>query len=67
MCRQKTGAVPDEPVVDLLGRKGGSTFSKYKLAKAYVRWTRDHVAGARSEAERKAWGKLIDAVNSALK
>jgi hypothetical protein len=58
---------PDAPIVDLLSRKGGNAFSKYKLAKAYARWMRDHVAGDLAETERRAWGKLIDAVNSALK
>ncbi|SCX03891.1 AAA family ATPase [Agrobacterium rosae] len=63
----EVAASPTTPVIDLLTRKGGAKFSKYKLAKAYVRWTREHSSSDLSEAERKSWSKLIDAVNAALK
>lgn len=63
----EAAATPEKPLVDLLLAKGGANFSKYKLAKAYVRWTRDHTAQDLSQAERDAWIKLIGAVNSALK
>ncbi len=42
-------------------------FSKYKLAKAYLKWTRDHSADDLFEDERSNWKKLITAINSALK
>jgi len=42
-------------------------FSKYKLAKAFLRWSRDHSASDLSEAEREQWIKLITGINSALK
>ncbi|MXN44151.1 AAA family ATPase [Shinella kummerowiae] len=60
-------ASPTTPVIDLLTRKGGANFSKYKLAKAYVKWTRDHSSADLSEAERNGWSKLINAINAALK
>lgn len=60
-------ASPTIPVIDLLTRKGGTNFSKYKLAKAYVKWTRDHSSVDLSEAERDGWSKLINAINIALK
>ncbi|MBM7043601.1 AAA family ATPase [Rhizobium lusitanum] len=60
-------ASPTTPVIDLLTRKGGTSFSKYKLAKAYVKWTRDHSSSDLSETERKGWTKLIEAINSTLK
>jgi predicted ATPase len=60
-------AAPDAPIVDLLARKGGAAFSKYKLAKAYLRWTRDHATSDLSAAERTGWTKLIAAINAALK
>lgn len=44
-----------------------SDFSKYRLAKAFVRWSRDHEASDLSEREREQWKKLINAVNAALK
>jgi|TARA_A100001391_G_scaffold205466_1_gene207575 predicted ATPase len=60
-------AAPDKPLVDILAKVGGQAFSKYKLAKAYVRWTRDHTADDLTEMERAAWAKLLTAINSALK
>ena len=42
-------------------------FSKCKLAKAFIRWSRDNTAEDLSQRERDQWKKLIAAVNSALK
>lgn len=53
------------PLVDVMSTVEG--FSKYKLAKAFVRWTRDRDASALSERERTSWGNLITAINAALK
>lgn len=63
----EAAAAPETPLVDLLTRKDKAKFSKYSLAKAYVRWTRDHTAADLSEAERQGWGRLIAAINSALR
>ncbi|MGO8265243.1 hypothetical protein ACC862_03415 [Rhizobium ruizarguesonis] len=63
----EAAAAPDAPIVDLLSRKGGAAFSKYKLAKAYLRWTRDHATADLSVAERTGWTKLFAAINAALK
>ena len=41
-------------------------FSKYRLAKAYIRWTRDHSASDLSDVERDSWAKLIERISSAL-
>ena len=60
------GVEPDKPIVDLLSRKIPDDRFKYKLAKAYIRWTRDHSASDLGIAEQKAWKALITAVNSAL-
>jgi hypothetical protein len=54
------------PIVDIF-TDTIADFSKYKLAKAFVRWTRDHQASDLAEDERKAWKDLIEAVNTALK
>jgi ABC-type Na+ transport system ATPase subunit NatA len=62
---KEASAQPDRPLVEILDKVSG--FSKYKLAKAYVRWTRDHSASDLTEDERKQWKKLIDAINSVLK
>jgi len=42
-------------------------FSKYRLAKSFVRWSRDHDASDLSQHEREQWKTLIGEVNSALK
>jgi hypothetical protein len=39
-------------------------FSKYKLAKAYVRWTRGHTSSDLSIAERVQWTTLIEKINA---
>jgi predicted ATPase len=44
-----------------------SDFSKYRLAKAFVRWTRDHRASDLSDNERSQWKKLIGTINWTLK
>jgi hypothetical protein len=41
-------------------------FSKYKLAKAYVRWTRGHAANDLSITERVQWTTLIEKVNASF-
>jgi hypothetical protein len=54
------------PIVDIFESEV-SDFSKYKLAKAFLRWARTHEASDLTEEERKQWKTLIDAVNKALK
>jgi hypothetical protein len=54
------------PVVDLLSSVS-SDFSKYKLAKAFVRWTRDHKASDLSETELVHFKALFERINKALK
>lgn len=57
---------PQRPLISLFeGEIKG--FSKYRLAKAFVRWSRDHEVSDLSEREREQWKKLIGAINAALK
>lgn len=58
-------AQPARPIVDIFSDEI-TGFSKYKLAKAFVRWTRAHEAKDLSEAERKQWKNLINLVNKSL-
>jgi len=44
-----------------------SDFSKYRLAKAFLRWTQDHRAADLSDNERSQWKKLIGTINWTLK
>ncbi len=56
---------PRRPIVDILAAEVAD-FSKYRLAKAYLRWTREHGAGDLTDDERIAWGELVNRVNRAL-
>lgn len=60
-------AAPDKPVIDIFTNKFGNGFSKYKLAKAFLRWARDHTAADLSEDEIAGCSGLITAINNALK
>ena len=59
-------AQPGRPIIDIM-TKADKSFSKYKLAKAFLRWTRQNDASALSESERAAWAGLLTAINGALK
>jgi len=62
----ESAAQPTRPIVDLFQSMGGGV-SKYKLAKAYVRWARDHSSSDLLENERDQFKVLIDKINKALK
>lgn len=57
---------PNRPIVDIFADEI-QEFSKYRLAKAYLRWTRGHAANDLADEERTAWTDLITAINKALK
>jgi len=57
---------PKRPLVDIFDQEVPD-FSKYKLAKAFVRWSRDHTADDLTKEERESWKNLIEAINKALK
>ena len=57
---------PTRPIIDLF-TKEIKDFSKYKLAKAYVRWTRNHEAKDLTNDEQQQWKKLIENINKVLK
>jgi len=59
----KTGT---QPLVELL-TSADKNFSKYRLAKAFIRWSRDNDANKLSKREREGFAKLIAAINAALK
>lgn len=59
-------AQPSRPIIALL-EATGSGFSKYKLAKAYIRWARDHSADDLTVTEREQFKVLIEKINKALK
>ena len=57
---------PQRPIVDIFNDEIAD-FSKYQLAKAYLRWTREHSAADLTEEERLSWVGLIERVNRALR
>ena len=57
---------PQRPIADIFADEIDD-FSKYRLARAYLRWTREHSAADLAEDERTSWVKLIKLVNRALK
>ena len=57
---------PQRPIADIFAAEIAG-FSKYRLAKAYLRWTRDHSAKDLTGDECSAWVELIKRVNRALK
>jgi len=58
-------AQPARPIADIFAAEIAN-FSKYRLAKAFLRWTRTHDAKDLSDDERRQWKKLIEAINAAL-
>lgn len=54
------------PLVSLL-EEHLPDFSKYKLAKAFIRWAREHSATDLAQNEREDWSRLFGKVNSVLK
>jgi predicted ATPase len=57
---------PARSVVDIFEAEING-FSKYRLAKAYVRWTRDHDANGLTQTETQQWESLLTKINAALK
>lgn len=59
-------AQPARPIIDIFSDEIND-FSKYRLAKAYLRWTRVNDAKNLSTNERKDWKALLERINKALK
>jgi predicted ATPase len=64
---QAATAHPDCSIVDVFEKEIGGDFSQYRLAKAFLRWTKDHTASDLSEEERGGWKRLIEKINATLK
>ncbi|RBP26499.1 AAA ATPase-like protein [Oceanihabitans sediminis] len=57
---------PNRPIIDIFSAEVPD-FSKYKLAKMYIKWTRENEANKLKPTELANWKKLIQQVNKALK
>ena len=58
-------AQPGRPIVDVFSGEIAE-FSKYRLAKAFLRWARTHKATDLTADERRWWKKLVESINAAL-
>ena len=58
---------PKRQIASLLKAEIGGTRFKYRLAKAFVRWSRDNTADDLTDDERASWTRLIQAINKALR
>lgn len=56
---------PNRQIVEIF-KSEIPNFSKYKLAKAYVRWTRSHGANDLSITERVQWTTLVEKINASF-
>ena len=57
---------PSEAIINVFARTIAD-FSKYKLAKAFLRWARAHSAADLLPSETQQWGALFEKINKALK
>jgi len=57
---------PTRGIVDVFAAEIGSDFSKYRLAKGFLRWSRIHAAPDLTDYERLQWATLLQAINQAL-
>ncbi|MCH7408961.1 ATP-binding protein [Belliella sp. DSM 111904] len=62
----KVTSQPNRPIIDIFASEV-TNFSKYKLAKAFVRWTRNHEAKDLTGDEQKNLKNLVQQINKALK
>ena len=58
---------PTRGIVDIFAADIGSEFSKYRLAKGFLRWSGIHAAPDLTDYERLQWATLIQAINQALR
>lgn len=57
----------DRPIVNIMEDVAGNQFSKYQLAKAFIRWSRKHILADLHPIEIEQAEKLIEIINKALK
>ncbi|MCE7057965.1 ATP-binding protein [Algoriphagus sp. AGSA1] len=65
-CKALADSQPTRPIIDIF-TKEVPNFSKYKLAKAFLRWCKTNDSSKLSAVEKESWKNLIDKINKALK
>jgi predicted ATP-dependent endonuclease of OLD family len=64
--KKTSDSQPNRPIIDIFSIEVPN-FSKYKLAKAYVRWTRNNDSKKLQKSELENWTKMIQQINKVLK
>ncbi len=57
---------PMRAIASIFAAEVGTDFSKYRLAKGFLRWSRIHAATDLTDYERLQWATLLQAINQAL-
>ncbi len=57
---------PNRPLVDIFSSKFAD-FSKYKLSKAFLKWSRNHTSNDLTANEVEQWKNLMNKINNSLK
>ena len=65
-CKSIADSQPTRPIVDIFAQEI-QNFSKYKLAKAFLRWCKENDSTQLTSEEIENWKKLIGKINKALK
>lgn len=60
------GSQPARGITDIFAEEIGNDFSKYRLAKGFLRWSRSHGAADLTDEERLQWAVLFGNINQAL-
>lgn len=65
-CKALSDSQPTRPIVDIFAQEVPN-FSKYKLAKSFLRWCKTNDSSKLTSVEKENWKKLIEKINKALK
>ena len=65
-CKTISDSQPTRPIVDIFAQEIPN-FSKYKLAKAFLKWCKDNDSSKLTSEEIEYWKKLIEQINKVLK
>lgn len=64
---QIAGSQSARPIIDIFEKVIGQDFSKFKLAKAFLRWAREHSLGDLQADESLASERLVKKINAVLR
>ena len=65
-CQDIADSQPNRSIVSIFNKEVPN-FSKYNLAKAFIKWCKDHDSSHLAADEVDEWKKLIESINKALK